>query len=566
MTDNKKIKVGYKLGTRTPVHIKPSHLITTGITQLSGKTTMQEGAISRRGGKAIVFKTKIGETGFTKGHLIPPYFKERSDWQYVSSLLEATLREKLKFERAWIIRVCKNTDSLHQVKINIENELAKPKLRFLSRSVYETLKAYLELILPQLEYANFSRTLKLSEGINIMDLERYSEEIQSLIIRSVLEEVLHNYSDVLVVMPEAWKFLPQGRGNPAKRIAESFIRQGATNGNFLWIDCQDMAGVDKIPLKQVSTWILGLQQERNEVKHTLDQIPLPKKSKPKAEEIMTLKLGHFILVTPEKTIKIYAQPSWVPDKTAVRVAMGEIDPTTLTKPESLIERPLSIEGDRAIGLEERKFYANLKKDLVALRHDFFDKIKSLSNRIDVLGKGLSQLDAEIRSAINIEEIVSLVLQKMKVPTTTQLDMESVVKEVLRRIPKGVGSVVYKVSPLEKLRKDFQQYARDHIITDVSGLDAEGKKMLKFIESVGKGTNRAEIMEKCLFINPASGSKSRIQKKLQNMAVAHLIRKDRGGHIFANLKDRAKELMEVHGAKPEEIEAVYNHVIKKVLGE
>jgi len=125
----------------------------------------------------------------------------------------------------------------------------------------------LDLILPQLQFANFSRTLDLQKGqINIMDLERFSEEIQSLVIRSVLETVLKDYKDTVVVMPEAWKFSPQGRGNPCKLATAQFIRQGATNGNYLMIDAQDMAGVDKQPLKQVSTWIMGLQMERKEMK------------------------------------------------------------------------------------------------------------------------------------------------------------------------------------------------------------------------------------------------------------------------------------------------------------
>ena len=99
------ILLGFEVPTGNPVFIKPSHLIATGITQLSGKTTTEEALIKRSGKTAIVFKTKVGETGFTEGTVITPYFRERSDWQYVSSLLEATLKEKLKFERSWIIQL-----------------------------------------------------------------------------------------------------------------------------------------------------------------------------------------------------------------------------------------------------------------------------------------------------------------------------------------------------------------------------------------------------------------------------------------------------------------------------
>ena len=58
------ILLGYEIKTAKPVKIKPSHLIVTGVTQLSGKTTTLETLIKRSGLKAIVFKTKIGERSF----------------------------------------------------------------------------------------------------------------------------------------------------------------------------------------------------------------------------------------------------------------------------------------------------------------------------------------------------------------------------------------------------------------------------------------------------------------------------------------------------------------------
>lgn len=555
-SDTSEIKLGYEIETGQSVTVKLSHLIATGITQLSGKTTTLEALIKRSGKKAIVFKTKVGETGFIEGTVIAPYFKERSDWQYVSSLLEATLKEKLKFERAWIIKVCKNADSLLEVKANIDKQLAEAKLNQLSRNIYTTLQAYFELILPQLQYAQFSRTLTLRDGINIMDLERYPEEIQSLVIRSVLETVLKEYRDVIVVMPEAWKFLPQGRGNPCKYATEAFIRQGATNGNFLWIDSQDMAGVDKIPLKQVSTWILGLQQERNEVKHTLDQISLPKRSKPKEDEIMTLSLGHFILTTPEKTVRVYVQPGWLSDEDAKKVALGELEVTSIQKPETLVSIPVETPQPKALDYESRKFYARLSKDLVQMRHDFFDKISALQAQYDKIAKAVMELQAN-EPKVNVDEVVSLVLQKMPMK---QINKQEIVEELVKRIPRMTGTVVYEVPPLEKLQKDFLEDAKTKILEDITTLDDEEKRMLTFIETLQRGTSITEIMEKCLFLNASSGSRSRIQKKISNLATLELIRKDRGGHLFPNLNAKITKLTEIHSATPQEIEQVYNHVL------
>src|SRR3990167_367391 len=105
-----KIKLGYEVETGDEVSIEPSHLIVTGLTQKAGKTTTLESLVSRSKRRAIVFRTKIGEKSFLHGTIIPPYFKDRSDWQFIQSLIEATIKERLRtFERAKIIQICKQT-------------------------------------------------------------------------------------------------------------------------------------------------------------------------------------------------------------------------------------------------------------------------------------------------------------------------------------------------------------------------------------------------------------------------------------------------------------------------
>lgn len=320
---SEKILLGYEVKTAEQVSIKPSHMIVTGLTQLSGKTTTLEAMIKRSGLRAIAFKTKVGETGFSEGFIIRPFFQEKSDWQYVESLIEATMKERMRFERNWIIRASKGTKSLKEVFENCQ-QLERQARGGLEKGIYTNLIAYLELILPQMEKTEFSKELRLKDGVNIMDLEKLSDEVQSLVIRSVIEYVLKNETNTIVIIPEAWKFLPQDRGSPVKYAAEAFIRQGATNKNFLWIDSQDIAGVDKTILKQVANWVLGLQTEKNEVQHTLDQIPLPKAMKPDADEIMTLKIGHFIVCNPDFTKKVYVVPSWLDDETAKQIALNQL--------------------------------------------------------------------------------------------------------------------------------------------------------------------------------------------------------------------------------------------------
>lgn len=564
----KNIVIGFEIGSGDAVHVSPSHLICSGLTQLSGKTTTLEALIKRSGLRAIVFKTKVGETGFTEGTVIPPYFREKSDWQYVQSLLEATMKERMKFERSWIIRACKDTDSLIGVKANIDEILAKGKLRQMDRDIFTTLQAYFELVLPQLQTASFSKTLDPVEGINIMDLERFSGEIQSLVIRSVLETVLNKHKDTVVVIPESWKFLPQARGNPCKQAAEEFIRQGATNSNFLWIDSQDMTGVDKTPLKQVSTWILGLQTEKNEVVRTLDQMPLPKSQKPDPDEIMTLRVGHFYLCSPRLTRKIYVWPAWLDEETAKKVATGEKSAEDLEKPQKIAPFSMAppVSETRDFSGPPNPDGRKLRQDMIQMRHDFFDKTQELQNVLTGLSQEVHKA-MSTRADVDVDEVVSMVLQKMPVGNgpAAQLDEDSIVSKVLKRIPKAAGAATYEVAPLEKIQKGFLDDAKNKIISDVGGLNDEQKKVLKFVETQTKGCNQTQILSKCLFISATSGgSRERVSRECREMNGLGLARMDKNSIVYPRLKERIRELIGLHNASEQEIEGAYSHILMEML--
>lgn len=564
----KDIRLGFEVETGKVVNVKPSHIIVGGLTHLSGKSTTLEGLLDRSGCKAIVFKTKIGEKAFTEGTLIPPYFKERSDWQFIQSLVEAALKERVKWERSWIIRLSKDEPGLLEFRSRIKELLAKEKkLRAMDRDMLTNLGAYLDLILPEIQYANFSKTLELSDGINIVDLEKYRDEVQHLVISSTMEEVLNNHTDTIVVMPEAWKHLPQGRGTPCKLAAVSFIRQGATNNNYLWIDSQDITGVDKEPLKQVSTWILGLQTEKNEVVRTLDQVPLPKSAKPKPEEIMTLERGHFFVCTPKETIKVYAQPAWLDEKTAKQIAKGEKSVDDVARPEKLVphtvKRATAPAPTPAVGTPQE--YTRLQKDIVEMRNDFFDKVNEVRDYTNKVGLEVMNLKKQLPDE-NV--IVSKVLQKMPQPNNVPpvVDKEAIVREVLAQVPKAAGAVTYEVAPVEKIQKDFLEETKNVLLGDISGLDAEQKKILKFVETANKGVTATEITERALFKKVGGGTMQKTRNLCKDMHNKNLVRYDTAhGKVFQMLKDRIKDRLAFHGASDQEIQQVYDHVMMEMLG-
>lgn len=152
-----RILLGYEVKTARPVEIPLHHTVITGVTQLSGKTTTLEALIRRSGLRSVAFRTKRGEGGFTEVRTIPPFFRERADWLFVEALLEASMRERMKFERGSIIRACKGARSLRQVQGNIRDQL--PKARGINQEILQRLDAYFELVLPELERIPFSSEL-----------------------------------------------------------------------------------------------------------------------------------------------------------------------------------------------------------------------------------------------------------------------------------------------------------------------------------------------------------------------------------------------------------------------
>lgn len=375
--------LGFEVGSGTEVRIPLKHMAITGQTQEAGKTTALEALITRSGLTAVTFITKRGESSFVGARRIDPYFREQADWQFVASILEASRSEKLKFERAWIIRASKGAKTLADVQRNVK--VAMEKARGMSADVYLTLDAYLEAVVPQIEKVKWARSLDLHAGINVVDLTDLNVEMQHLVIKSTISWVLDRETETIIVIPEAWKFIPQGRGTPVKLAAEAFIRQGAALGNYLWLDSQDIAGIDKIILKSVPVWILGVQREANEIKRTLDNIPAGL-AKPKAADVATLDLGQFFACWKRHAIKTYVQPAWMAEHVAITIATSE------NMPHQHVLRDMKPKPEEKPDMSYDQKIANLEKE----RDDLQTALTDALRRIEELERPRSA--TELRSA------------------------------------------------------------------------------------------------------------------------------------------------------------------------
>jgi hypothetical protein len=144
------IPLGFEIGTGEPVAIPLGHMAVTGQTQLSGKTTALEALVTRSRLRAVAFITKRGESSFTAGRRVEPFFQERTDWQFIESILESTMKQSMSFKQPWIVRVCEGTRTLADVQARASDLLEKSRPG-MNQDMYLLLNEYLKIVVPLVE-------------------------------------------------------------------------------------------------------------------------------------------------------------------------------------------------------------------------------------------------------------------------------------------------------------------------------------------------------------------------------------------------------------------------------
>lgn len=394
------IEIGHEVGSGKPVFIPLGHTIVTGQSQKSGKTTALEAMAARViSSTVIAFVTKRGERSFgdeLRNHPkrsfreMDPYFEERGDWRYVASILESQLGEKLKFERAWIMRICKGARSFSDV-LESARRLQSEAKKSMDRDMFMMLTSYLEEVVPLIaRLPARSRSFVVVPGyINVMNIVEWPAAMQMLFIASVLARVSESQVHTIVVIPESWETLPERRNTPVKESAVQIARKGAAVDNYLYLDCQDIAGVSKEVIRQSSVWLLGVQREANEIKRTLEHLPAGLK-KPKAVDVASLQLGQFFVCTPTAVTKTYVRPVWMPRDMAVRIALGRETSADVAKERArlLAERDVTTKSlsspPSPSPSESSDSIADIKLEISAIRKGF----QELSDKIEAITKTL----------------------------------------------------------------------------------------------------------------------------------------------------------------------------------
>jgi len=430
------------------VQLEPFHYAIIGQTQFSGKTTLIKRLAdwaASQGFTVLVFDTKETEADYEGfGKEVPVVLRETTDSFVLIGLLESMFKRKLTHYYATLSRLteaAKGFDDIIKRAKEMEASTRSSWLKDACRVLYDLL----ERLKSETSKVETVQQLKLYPGINRMPINEFSLEAQQLIVKNAFEDALRFYKRKLIlVIDEAFKFLPQGYSSAATRAVMNVITQGAKTGLYVWIATQFLAVTDKDPLKACAVKFLGTQDHITEVKHTLDLIP-EARGKFSTDDIMKLKLGHWILVRkhPPFVGIVYSLPLNVPEEVGVKVARGELIPEYVR--DKYLKPRLVEEGDemyRQLYEQEKRRREELEKQFADIRTRIYNELKKEFEakiegaRQEAYRDAMQKLE-ELKRQWNIEEYQKTIMMLKDEKATLEAELK-------------------KLEPLKALREAFIQ--------------------------------------------------------------------------------------------------------------
>ena len=337
---------------------------------------------------------------------IRPYIKQQMEPIVIKDSIETTERYTIKQQFGALIDTVAESETWQEMLAFTEQEM-KTASKW-DRKDFKILRYFLKRLIDDYNKFDWSDTLELKKGINVIDVSQMQTQMQQLVVGSIINHVYDNLEGVTIIMDEAHKFVPQGKTTGCSRDVVDYAREGRASENWLWLADQTMAGVEKNVLKQMQYWILGRQTEVNEVEKTVKQIPRAKRLGINADYIQTLGVGEFLVASHEGVKKTYVQPIWVDDATAISVAIGETlakkiakDHKKSSKEDDEMAYRGKFEAEQSKNRELNATITDLKKMKVpetsvqeVLNEEYEKKIADLEEKLTTTDLALSDMTGE----------------------------------------------------------------------------------------------------------------------------------------------------------------------------
>ena len=302
MTDTRfdQLYLGTDLKTREDIQLDVFHTLFAGQTNLSGKTSTIKAVIPEaleKGYTILVFDTKETGREWEGYNDIPLVYRPTTDPLVLIGLLEGIFKRKITQYYSTLSRITQRAKDLGDIIRNAEKLEEESRSGFIKDACH-TLADLARRLETELKQVSLSTKMELAENVlNVMAVNSLSPEAQQLVIKTAFEELLrHHNKKVIVIIDEAFKFLPQEYGSACKRPVQDVITQGARTKLFVWLATQFIKTTDKDAMKACAVKLMGKQDDPTEIEGTQQRIP-GGKAKWNAELIMTLQPGQFIYVS-----------------------------------------------------------------------------------------------------------------------------------------------------------------------------------------------------------------------------------------------------------------------------
>jgi len=268
------------------------------------------------------------------------------------------------------------------------------------------------------------------------------------VIAASLEYIMEKMSGVIVVVPEAYKLIPLDRPSPVRLAAEAITREGMKIKNFLWLDSQQLTGLDLDILRNVDIWLFGRQTLDREKERAAKMIPGHGVS---SDDIHGLTLGQFYVVQyGEKVQKVYVQPAWLDSKTAIKVAKGEDAILSMEEAHKMMEarvpreervqwNPAYTDGPRPIADGPEPTILRMARENVEGKLSGTDPLARMANLMASQQKEIDGLKQRLEDFIKQHEFTVLHAADPPVTSITVYDPATIVEAVEQLEPVRVST-------------------------------------------------------------------------------------------------------------------------------
>lgn len=493
------MKLGYEVGTGSVVDIPVTHTVFSALTG-GGKTEAILRCIDeavQAGYDVLAIDAKSKPRDFEGlGHEIRPYISETTEPLLVLHMLESVAKVGLFSRFSTLLDACIDAKDLQEALDTLERIRDDKKRNPRKRDDAKILAYLMRRLVDQVREGNYAPDITLADGVNVMDVSNLPLGVQELVVDSVFRRLLEGkYSRTVVVLEEAINFIPQAEQTQFETSARKFIREGRSAQLYLWVSGQALTEMDIAVRKQMRVWVLGPQMEEREAEKFRKQVPMKGVT---AQEIQKLPTGHFIAAIRRaeeeggrvETLRVYAQPVWLPDEVAVRISKG-----TASLKDAWAMKPKSKRQVTHVDDQERKKYEEqierLKGELAKAGlagakalEPYIEENQKLKQQMYELKTKVQELEQIRLSALRSKTAVS---SETVSKTTAQVDVEVLAEEVaaivepriLAKIPRGQ---VIEVPAKRVILSTFLEGQVKRITESIMKLPDRGKKFLAYLSA------------------------------------------------------------------------------------